>query len=698
MALPEPVLDDLRFQDLVDEARRRIIRYCPEWTEYNLSDPGITLIELFAFMTEALGYRLNQVPDKNYLRFLDMLGMRLQPASSARAELTFRLSVPFPINPGDQTVATVPQGTEVATRSAMEGEQETIFTTDSRLNIVGPTLAHLRRDSELNKNYLPRLGVELFLPFSSTPQQGETFYLGFEPDKNLAGHIIRLVFDCEETQAVGVRRSDPPLVWECSIGNSAWAEITPGAAPDERDTTGGLNNEHGSIVFYLPLEATADQLQGRVAQWLRCRLEQRNKEQGMYAHSPRVKQVSAFTLGATTLATHAVVIRDEYLGASSGEPGQVFSLRNHPVLALREGECIEVEETVEGVDVFVPWKLVVDFADSDHFDRHFVLDASAGEITFGPAIQQRDGTVRQYGRIPPVGRQVRVSQYRHGGGVAGNVPVGRIQSLRSAIPYVDRVTNVRRSEGGRDAESLDEARMRARRELRAQQRAVTAEDYEVLAKFASRSVARVRCVTPGAGARPLPPGVVELLVVPAAFDALRVGDLSRLYLAPELARTIEVHLENYRLLTTTLRIREPRYVGIRVSAEIVPSDYESPEVVRGRVVTALNGMLSPLALGDGASPIPDATSAGWEGWPFGRDLFVSEIYSLIQKVPGVKHVLDVRLHQRPVIPSREIGAVTEDQAPSAEEVVLVPVDDRRFPLPDDTLLCSLDHKVRITTL
>ena len=97
MPLPAPNLDDLRFQtDLVDEARRRIIRYCPEWTDYNLSDPGITLIELFAWMTEQLVYRLNRVPEKNYVKFLEMLGVHLQPASSARAELTFYLSVPKP--------------------------------------------------------------------------------------------------------------------------------------------------------------------------------------------------------------------------------------------------------------------------------------------------------------------------------------------------------------------------------------------------------------------------------------------------------------------------------------------------------------------------------------------------------------------------------------------------------------------------
>ncbi|MEZ4634889.1 MAG: hypothetical protein R2856_07930 [Caldilineaceae bacterium] len=98
MSLPTPNLDDLRFQkDLVDEARRRIIQYCPEWTDYNLSDPGITLIELFAWMTELMVYRLNRVPDKNYVKFMELLGITLRPASSARTELTFRLSVPFPI-------------------------------------------------------------------------------------------------------------------------------------------------------------------------------------------------------------------------------------------------------------------------------------------------------------------------------------------------------------------------------------------------------------------------------------------------------------------------------------------------------------------------------------------------------------------------------------------------------------------------
>jgi predicted phage baseplate assembly protein len=292
---------------------------------------------------------------------------------------------------------------------------------------------------------------------------------------------------------------------------------------------------------------------------------------------------------------------------------------------------------------------------------------------------------------------VRFSQYRHGGGVAGNVPAGRIQTLRSAIPYIDRVTNLRRAEGGRDAENLEEAQMRARRELRAQMRAVTAEDYEGLAKGAGRSVARVKCATPGKGARVLPPGVVELLVVPAAFDALRVGDLSRLYLDPDLARLVETHLDEFRLLTTTLRIREPRYLGIKVSAEIVPTDYESPEIVQSRVVEALSAFLSPLAIASPGQTNGDAMGPDWEGWPFGRDLFISEVYTLIQKVPGVKHVLDVRLSQRPVTPSREGARALEANAEetATSEAQLIPVEQRRVQVPDDTLLCSLDHEIRI---
>ena len=81
MSLPVPNLDDRHFQDLVDEAKRRIPRYSPQWTDHNVSDPGITLVELFAWLTEQYLFRLNQVPDKNFITFLDLIGVRLHLAT-----------------------------------------------------------------------------------------------------------------------------------------------------------------------------------------------------------------------------------------------------------------------------------------------------------------------------------------------------------------------------------------------------------------------------------------------------------------------------------------------------------------------------------------------------------------------------------------------------------------------------------------
>ena len=90
--IPSPNLDDRSFEDLVEEAIRLIPQYCPEWTNFNKSDPGITLLELFAWMTEMLIFRLNRVPEKNYLAFLNLLGIQLQPPQPARALVQFSIS------------------------------------------------------------------------------------------------------------------------------------------------------------------------------------------------------------------------------------------------------------------------------------------------------------------------------------------------------------------------------------------------------------------------------------------------------------------------------------------------------------------------------------------------------------------------------------------------------------------------------
>src|SRR2546422_9392547 len=104
MALPVPNLDDRRFQDLVDDAKRLVQQRCPEWTDHNVSDPGVTLIETFAWMTDQVLYRLNRVPERDYIKFLELIGVRLFPPTAARAAITFWLAGPPPgrvdIQPG----------------------------------------------------------------------------------------------------------------------------------------------------------------------------------------------------------------------------------------------------------------------------------------------------------------------------------------------------------------------------------------------------------------------------------------------------------------------------------------------------------------------------------------------------------------------------------------------------------------------
>src|SRR4051812_9667336 len=89
MPTTQPTVDGRRYQDLLDEAIARIPVHNPEWTNFNRSDPGITLIELFAFLTENLLYRAEQIPDRNRRKFLSLLDVPLRPATSARGIVTF---------------------------------------------------------------------------------------------------------------------------------------------------------------------------------------------------------------------------------------------------------------------------------------------------------------------------------------------------------------------------------------------------------------------------------------------------------------------------------------------------------------------------------------------------------------------------------------------------------------------------------
>src|SRR5215510_2244318 len=170
MGFETPRLDDRSFNDLVDEARARIRLYTPEWTDHNLSDPGITLIELFAWMTDIVLYRLNRVPDKHFVKFMELIGMRLHEAEPARAPITFWLTTP------QAGAIIIPSGTEVATIRT-ETEPAIVFTTDGPLEIKTPRLSYIMTSQESREGRVfvehnasgAQQGFQKFLSFASNP-------------------------------------------------------------------------------------------------------------------------------------------------------------------------------------------------------------------------------------------------------------------------------------------------------------------------------------------------------------------------------------------------------------------------------------------------------------------------------------------------------------------------------------------------
>src|SRR5215210_4954332 len=133
MPLPAPDLDDRRFADFVDDAKKLVARRCPEWTDLGAADPGVTLIEAFAAIADSVLYRLNRVPERTYLAFLDLVGVTLYPAAAARVPVTFWLSAP---QPGP---VVVPAATEVATRRA-SGDPAVVFSTLADLELPARTV------------------------------------------------------------------------------------------------------------------------------------------------------------------------------------------------------------------------------------------------------------------------------------------------------------------------------------------------------------------------------------------------------------------------------------------------------------------------------------------------------------------------------------------------------------------------------
>jgi predicted phage baseplate assembly protein len=650
MPLPAPELDDRRFQDLVDDAKRLVQQRCPEWTDHNVSDPGVTLIEAFAYMVDQLLYRLNQVPDRHYMKFMELLGVQLFPATAARTEVTFWLSSPQPVE------IVIPAGTVVSTPRTESSQATVRFTSTKDLGIVPCEVSHLAVQPTEGAwaDRTSDIRVAPLRCFSAQPLVGDVLAIGLSAATPRCAVNIRM--DCR-IEGVGVDPMDPPLVWEAFDGET-WVACELGS-----DSTGGMNRA-GDVVLHLPESHTMALVHGTRAAWIRARTVAPREDQPFYSSSPQIHSISAFTIGGTTDVVQAEVVEKEILGASEGVPGQRFQVASPPIIpSEHQGTMLEVS----GEEGWEEWTEVSDFAASTTDDRHFVVDPVAGEILLGPGVRMSDGAFVQYGNVPPKGAVLRAREYRSGGGEKGNVARGAISVMRGTIPFVSRVENRISAAGGVDEETVEEAKVRGPIFLRTLGRAVTAEDYEVLAQEAVPDAARVRAVTSDA---PEDAGGVRVLLVPPVSEDDQ-GRLSFEDLIPpiDMLERAATYLDARRTLGARVMVQPPAYQGITVVASLLARPWADPAKLQTQGVEALYRHLHPIHGG------PDGT-----GWPFGRPVQLGEIHSVLQNLPGTDLVENVLLFAA--------DPVTGERGPASERVLVA----------DNALVFSYEHQVRVEAM
>mgnify|MGYP003288483701 CR=1 FL=1 len=475
-----------------------------------------------------------------------------------------------------------------------------------------------------------------------------TIYLGFTLPpglKNFSNRKISFYAALSELKhedtpfRISPVTKQPELIWEYSNGTT-WSNLTV------RDYSGNFSNA-GLIEFLAPVDFKETSQFGLQRYWLRGIWKS-----GKYLFDPQLRGL----LFNTTMATQAVTIEDEVLGSSNQTANQLFHTIRTPVLAgaqlyVREPELPPASErnrledvalltglTNDPKEIWVRWDQTPDFYGSAPRDRHYVLDNLTGEVRFG------DG---QNGLIPPAGNgNIRMAVYRTGGGTIGNKAAGVITQLKTTVPYVRKVVNYLPAAGGSEGETTDALRERAPRSLRHGDRAVTVQDYEDLALLASTEVARAKCLPvanvitddSANGEKLIRNGTVSLIIVPHSTEAKSSPTV-------ELIRRVQEFIGRRQSPLAELVVTGPKYLGINVAVDVVPFSFDGAGEVKLAIERTISSYLHPLTGGmDG------------KGWDFGSRPHESNLYALIEALPGVDYLKSLKFTDKDKREASKAGA------------------------------------------
>jgi hypothetical protein len=376
--LPLPELDDQDFQQIVDDARKTIPQLFPGWTDENYHDPGITLIELLAWLTEMQQFYLNRITRKNELKFLKLMGIKLHSALSARTDVTFSAGPEMMLIPASSKLAA--------------GDQ--IFETTEPLYLLPAQIEKILVYSE-----------EDYREFTSFNETRGLYYYAFGRD---AKKNNKLLIGLDQNLPSGVELSLTVHLYEdYPVKPGPQREYKFEIVPPARITwkyygREGLDSgwkpleillddsahftKSGSIKFLIPgaMEATRfSPALERQRFWIACFLED-----DVYELPPRVEDICLNTVSVVQQSTFSEV----HDFSSPGESRLQFKLAS----GIAVHGCNQLQVKDENGD-WVFWQEVANISMGEAGERVFSLKRNEGQeiiLEFG------DG---ERGMIPPPG-------------------------------------------------------------------------------------------------------------------------------------------------------------------------------------------------------------------------------------------------------------------------------------------------------
>jgi hypothetical protein len=696
-----PNLDDRRYQDLLDEALSRVPVYTPEWTNFNKSDPGVTLVEIFAFMTENLLYRVNQIPDRNRKKFLKLLNIPLQPATGAQGLVqisnakgllqTVTLNDEFEVRAGKVPFRTLRALDVLPIEGQIYFKQVIDSPSPQVLAYYQQLYASFRGTPQDPPPQLYQ-ATAFPLPGGAPVQLGQTvdncLWLGLfvrENDQTLMDAARDAIANATLTMGVVPHLTDNTAVLPAGRAAGAPSPVTLEFYIPNIGSTGGLGADR--VPQYRPLSSSPSNDVFSQPGVVDVTLPDKNSlylwndldplESGVGGLPPSLEDSSLNDRLITWLkiqpssttssvqfdwvgincapVTQRESVAGELLPLGTGEPDQSATLSQSPVLdgsvsiALTTvlGETQTWEEVddlfLAGPEVPVtdprmpPGSPVPPPAES----KVFILDPEAGVITFG------DG---EHGARPPDGSVMRAS-YDFCQGSAGNVGANSINTSPT-LPQGFTISNPVRTWGGADAETPEDGEKQISRYLQHRDRLVTAYDFETITlRTPGVDLGRVEVLanyhpelSSGRGGDAA--GAITLMLVPT-FDPINPDAPSP---SSDLLDTVCSYLDTRRLVTSEVYLRGPEYVGIWISIGIQVLPGLNPSPVRDAVKAAVTQFLAPTAGGrqtlpDDPSVVLNSPASVYKGWPLGKSVIALEIMTVAGRTSGVEFVQDVLLAQ-----------------------------------------------------